>query len=74
MSETKYITVVHFIAFNRHLKESFEDIEPIMRYNIRRRINLICHSSIIMKIECYEGKLVHQEILNKEEWEKSKVK
>ena len=65
MNDKVYITIVWFTAFNRELKVSFEDNEPIMRYNLKRRINLICHTSIINRIETYEGHLVHQEIFNK---------
>lgn len=74
MNKTIYITIVHFIAFNRPLKASFEDDHPIMMYNLRRRINLICSTAVLMKIETYEGHLVNTEMVNKEEWEKSQIK
>ena len=74
MSATKYITVVYFLAYNRFMKASFEDDSPIMRYNLKRRLNLICNTNIILKLEMYEGHLVNSEILNKELWDKSQVK
>lgn len=74
MNPTIYITIVYFKAYDRNMKISFEDKEPIMRYNLRRRINSICHTSIISRIETYEGHLVNTEMLNKELWEKSQVK
>lgn len=74
MNQTKYITIVYFIAFNRSLKVSFEDNEPIMKYNLKRRISMICSTAVIMKIETYEGHLVNTEMVNKEEWEKSQIK
>ena len=74
MNQTIYITIVYFIAFNRPLKASFEDNHPIMMYNLKRRINLICSTSVILKIDTYEGHLVNTEMVNKEEWEKSQIK
>lgn len=73
MNKTKFITVVYFLAFNRPLKASFEDNHPIMRYTLKRRINLICNSALILKIETYEAQLVNTEVLNKEEWDKSQT-
>ena len=74
MSQTTYITIVYFIAFNRSLKASFEDNHPIMMYNLKRRIFMICSTAVILKIETYEGHLVNTEMVNKEEWDKSKNK
>ena len=61
MSQTKYITIVHFTAFSRPMKEAFVDDELIMRYNLKRRILQICSTSIITKIEYYEGGLINLE-------------
>lgn len=74
MNSTIYITIVYFTAFNRFMKASFEDKEPIMMYNIKRRISLICNTSVISKIETYEGHLVNVEMLDKELWAKSQIK
>ena len=73
MNDKKFITIVYFLAFNRFLKESYEDHDPPMRYTIKRRIKNLCSSAVILKIEHYEGKLIHQEILNKGEWDKFKM-
>lgn len=61
MSQTKYITIVTFIAFTREMREAFVDNELIMKYNLKRRILQICSTAIILKIEYYEGSLVNIE-------------
>lgn len=64
MNQKKYITIVNFTAFDRELKECFVDAEPIMMYNLRRRISLICNTYRIHRIETYEGTLVNTEVFN----------
>lgn len=56
-----YITIVEFTAFTRECKVSFEESEPLMAYNIRRRIRMICPTSNIKRIRHYEAALVHEE-------------
>jgi len=66
MSQKKYITIVHFTAYTREMKEVFVDNESIMRYNLKRRISQICHTYLINKIEFFEGTLVNTEVFKKQ--------
>lgn len=67
MNQKKYLTIVHFTAFDRPLKECFVDNEPIMMYNLKRRISLICNTYRIHRIETYEGTLVNTEVFKHEQ-------
>ena len=58
-----FITIVHFTAFNNDQKISFEDDAPLMEYNIRRRIRIICPTSRILRIKHYEAVLLHEEVV-----------
>jgi len=66
MNQNKYITIVFFTAFSREMREVFVDAEPIMMYNLRRRISMICNTYQIHRIETYEGTLVNTEVFKHE--------
>ena len=60
---TTNITIVVFTAFNNKQTIAFEDDHPLMAYNLKRRIRIICPTSRILMIKHYEARLLNEEVL-----------
>lgn len=58
---TMTITIVVFTAFNNNQTIAFEDDHPLMAYNLKRRIRIICPTSRILTIKHYEARLLNEE-------------